>query len=148
MNILEYKGYHTKLECSIEDGVIYGKIEGIRDLVTFECETVSEAEAAFHEAVDDYLAFCREVGKEPEKEYKGQFNVRIEPELHKAAAVLAYKRNLSLNALVEEAIQEKVTGKTKAELHFHIEQIMPGYEFSKMGEMETMMRGVSYGAKS
>ena len=58
-------------------------LEGINDLVDFECEDLKGVEKEFHEAVDDYLEFCKEVGKEPDKEYKGTFNVRISPELHK-----------------------------------------------------------------
>lgn len=78
-NILEYKGYHTKIEFDSEELVLRGKIEGINDLVNFECENIQDIEKEFHEAVDDYLEFCKEVGKE----YKGSFNVRINPQLHK-----------------------------------------------------------------
>lgn len=76
-NILEYKGYHTKIVFNSADFVLRGKIEGINDLVDFECEDVKDVEKEFHAAVDDYLQFCEEVGKTPEKEYKGTFNVRI-----------------------------------------------------------------------
>ena len=64
-----------------------------------------EVEREFHEAVDDYLEFCKEVGKEPDKEYKGTFNVRISPELHKKLVNVAMKNGDSLNASVEKAIQ-------------------------------------------
>ena len=76
-NILEYKGYHTKVEVDMESMVAYGKIEGINDLVTFETKNLSEVTKEFENAVDDYLEFCKEVGKAPDKEYKGTFNVRI-----------------------------------------------------------------------
>jgi len=66
-NILEYKGYSTKVEVSIEGQVLYGKIEGIKDLVNFECENANEVEVAFRQAVDDYLTFCKEIGKEPNR---------------------------------------------------------------------------------
>ena len=147
-NILEYKGYHTRVECSLEDGVLFGKIEGIRDLVTFECDSIPEAEAEFHKAVDDYLEFCAEVGKEPEKEYKGQFNVRIAPELHRRLAIEAFKADVSMNTYVEEAIKEKVEGKNKTELHFHIERPkLAGYDFAGTMVNTSKMRAVSYGAK-
>ena len=90
-NVLEYKGYHTKVEFDSEELVLRGKIEGINDLVDFECEDSKEVEREFHEAVDDYLEFCKEVGKEPDKEYKGTFNVRIAPALHKRLANAAMK---------------------------------------------------------
>ena len=88
-NVLEYKGYYTKVEYSAEDQVLFGKIEGIKDLVSFECEKLGDVEMEFHEAVDDYLAFCKDLGESPDKPYKGQFNVRIPPELHRKAAIAA-----------------------------------------------------------
>ena len=71
-NVLEYKGYHTKVEYIAENNILYGKIEGINDLVTFEASDLSSVEKEFHEAVDDYLAFCEAIGQPPEKEYKGK----------------------------------------------------------------------------
>lgn len=109
-NIFEYKGYHTKIEFDAVDLVLRGKIEGISDLVNFECESMQEIENEFHTAVDDYLAFCEEVGKTPEKEYKGSFNIRISPDLHRKLAMLASKNGESLNSAVESAITEYVQG--------------------------------------
>lgn len=116
-NILEYKGYHTKVEFDSEEFVLRGKIEGINDLVNFECEDIKDVEKEFHEAVDDYLEFCKEVGKEPDKEYKGTFNVRISPELHKRLVNVAMKNGDTLNASVEKAIQEYVSEEHKTEKH-------------------------------
>ena len=103
-NILRYKNYMTIIEFSAEDGLLFGKIEGIGDLVNFMGENAKEIERAFHEAVDDYLEFCKEVGKEPEKPYRGSFNVRISPNLHRAAAVRAKESGVSLNRFVETAL--------------------------------------------
>ena len=64
--MLRYKGYCTNAEYDEEGKVWHGKIEGIKDLVTFESESSEEIEKEFHAAVDDYLEFCKEVGKEPE----------------------------------------------------------------------------------
>ncbi|MCD7844935.1 MAG: type II toxin-antitoxin system HicB family antitoxin [Oscillospiraceae bacterium] len=108
-NILEYKGYHARVEFDADDLVLRGRIEGITDFVDFECDDVHDLEREFHQAVDDYLAFCREVGKEPEKEYKGTFNVRISPELHKKLAVVALQNGDTLNGSVEKAIQKYVS---------------------------------------
>ena len=79
-----------------------------RDLINFECEDIKDLETEFHEAVDAYLEFCEEVGKEPEKEYRGTFNVRISPELHKKLAITAMKNGDTLNTSVEKAISEYV----------------------------------------
>ena len=108
-NILEYKGYHTKVEFDTETYTLRGKIEGINDLVNFESKDASKIEQEFHDAVDDYLEFCEEIGKTPDKEYKGTFNVRITPELHKKLALKAYENGESLNATVEKAIREYLT---------------------------------------
>jgi predicted HicB family RNase H-like nuclease len=103
-NVLEYKGYIGSVEFSSEDRVFFGKVVGINDLITFEGESVQELEGAFHEMVDDYLQTCKQLGKEPEKTYKGTFNVRLPSELHKKAALLASRRNLSLNQFVKFAL--------------------------------------------
>ena len=108
-NILEYKGYHAKIEFDSEDLVLRGKIEGIKDLVNFESTDISTVEEEFHAAVDDYLEFCKDVGKEPDKEYKGTFNIRISPDLHKRLAIVAMQNGDTLNATVEKAIVNYVT---------------------------------------
>ena len=107
-NTMEYKGYHTKIKFYSESMTLRGKIEGINDYVDFEASDISSVEAEFHAAVDDYLEFCKEVGKKPEKEYKGTFNVRISPELHRKIALCALKEDCSLNSAVENAIREFV----------------------------------------
>lgn len=103
--IMEYKGYRARVEFDTDNSLLFGKIEGISDLVTFESKNLSETRKEFEEAVDGYLEFCKEVGKKPDKEYKGTFNVRISPKLHKELAVLAYENDESLNQSVEKAIQ-------------------------------------------
>jgi predicted HicB family RNase H-like nuclease len=107
-NALEYKGYFSSVIFSNEGNCFFGKILGINDLVTFEGTTVQEIKAAFQEAVDDYLLMCEQAGKEPEKVYKGSFNVRIDPELHKKASILAQAEHISLNQFIELSVAEKV----------------------------------------
>lgn len=104
-DVLEYKGYHGSVHFSSGDEVFYGKLMAIDDLVNFEGASVKDLKKAFHEAVDEYLETCKELGKEPNKTYKGSFNVRISTDLHKAAAVYAAMNNISLNDLVKTAIQ-------------------------------------------
>lgn len=108
-SVLEYKGYHTRIEFDAESLVLRGKIEGIKDFVDFESADLLGIENEFHAAVDDYLQFCEEIGKEPDKEYKGSFNVRISPELHKALVITALKNGETLNGTVEKAISEYVS---------------------------------------
>ncbi len=115
-NILEYKGYYAKVEYSSEDKVLFGKIEGINDLVNFESESTEGIEREFQDAVDDYLEFCKDVGKEPDKVYKGTFNVRISPELHKKTALIALKNGDSLNRTIEKALEEYTKNTTRTEV--------------------------------
>jgi predicted HicB family RNase H-like nuclease len=103
-DILEYNGYYASLHFSSEDEVFYGKLLGIDDLVNFEGASVKELKKAFHESVEDYLETCKELGKEPNKTYKGTFNVRITTDLHKEAANFAAIHNISLNDFVKTAI--------------------------------------------
>ena len=104
-NTMEYKGYVGSVEFSEEDGLFYGKVMGIRALISYEGTTAHELVDDFHGAVEDYLALCEAEGKEPEKAYKGSFNVRISPELHKQAAIFATTHGISLNSFVENALR-------------------------------------------
>ena len=104
MSMLSYKGYQGSVIFSDEDSVFHGKILAISDRITYEGESVESIRISFQEAVDDYLDVCALLGKEPEKVYKGSFNVRIAPVLHKHLAVYAAANGKTLNSTVEEAI--------------------------------------------
>ena len=95
-------------EYSAEDRIFYGTILGISDMVDFQSENSKDLEEEFHKAVDEYLEFCKEIGKEPQKEYNGLFNVRIPPELHRQLSQLAQAEGVSLNKAVEQAIRAMV----------------------------------------
>jgi len=107
-DVLTYKGFIGTVHFSAEDKVFHGKIEGIDDLVTFEGHSVEELIKAFHNEVDDYIALCKEMGKEPIRSYKGSFNVRISPEMHRKAVEKATKKGLSLNQFVQKAIEKEL----------------------------------------
>ena len=109
---MEYKEYYAKIEYSSEDDIFFGSIIGIDDSITFEGNSISELKKAFHKAVDDYLDMCQKIGKEPQKYYKGSFNVRISPEIHRKADLLARSKKMSLNKFVENAINEKTKQET------------------------------------
>ena len=105
-NTMEYKGYVGSVEFSEEDALFYGKVLGIRALISYEGTNAAELVTDFHGAVDDYLELCAQSGTEPEKAYKRSFNVRISPELHKQAVIAAMSHNMSLNSFVETSIQQ------------------------------------------
>ena len=110
-NVLSYKDFIGSINFSASDSLFFGKIEGVNDLVTFEGQSVDELVKAFHEAVDDYIVLCENVGKEPRKSYKGSFNVRTTPEIHRKAAELATINGISLNQLVHHALKKEVETK-------------------------------------
>ena len=102
---MEYKGYHARIEYSAEDETFVGRVIGITDTLLFDGGSVEELTDMFHQSVDDYLASCAEIGKAPEKEYRGSFNVRLSPELHRRAAIAAEGRSLTLNQFMNEAVK-------------------------------------------
>ncbi len=107
-DVLTYRGFIGSVHFSAEDTVFYGKIEGVGDLVTFEGQSVEELIKAFHAEVNDYICLCKEQGKEPLKSYKGSFNVRISPEMHKKAVTKAKIIGISLNQFIQHAIEKEL----------------------------------------
>ena len=108
MKNLEYKGYTGSIEYSKEDGLLYGRVLGIQGLISYEGTTGKELEADFIAAIDSYIADCKQESVAPEKPFKGSFNVRISPKLHRRAALLALEDKMSLNSFVAESIRERI----------------------------------------
>lgn len=104
MTAMSYKEYLGSAEVSVEDGILHGRLLGIRDLVTYEADTPAALRSAFVEAVDEYLADCTEQGRRPDRPYKGSLNVRIGPELHRSFALEAMQRHLTLNELIVQRL--------------------------------------------
>ncbi len=111
--MMEYKGYFAKVEFDDDDNIFHGEVINLRDVITFEGETVIELKKAFQNSVDDYLDFCAERGEDPEKPYSGKFVVRVEPEIHKNITVEARKSGKSLNVWVCDAISKALKNTTK-----------------------------------
>ncbi|CEK10133.1 type II toxin-antitoxin system HicB family antitoxin [Legionella hackeliae] len=94
-NMLKHKGYYGSIEFDSEDLIFYGKLEFINSLISYEGETAKEIDKAFKEAVEDYLISCKDRGIEPEKPFKGSLNVRIGPERHEKATLMAKEMGCS-----------------------------------------------------
>lgn len=107
-DILKHEGFIGSLHFSAADNCFFGRIEGIDDLITFEGQDVDGLKNAFFEAVADYKALCSLANKHLQKSYKGSFNVRIAPELHKKAVKTSLMLGISLNQLVQKAIEKEV----------------------------------------
>lgn len=91
-SVMKYKGYIGSVEFSEEDQIFYGKVLGIHALISYEGESAKELIQDFHDPVDDYLELCVEKRIEPEKAYKGSFNVRISPDFHRSIAYPCHSR--------------------------------------------------------
>jgi predicted HicB family RNase H-like nuclease len=107
-DVLNYKGFIGSVHFSADDNVFFGKLEGINDLVTFEGETVKELTDAFHFVVEEYIKDCEKENIATEKSYKGSFNVRLTPELHRRIAISAKMRGESINKFVSEVLSQSV----------------------------------------
>ena len=102
--MMKHKGYTGEAWGDPDADVIRGRVIGLKDVITFQGETVEEARAEFVESVDDYLACCAERGEKPEKPFSGKLLVRLDPSLHRELAMTVEKAGMSLNALVVEAL--------------------------------------------
>lgn len=107
-NTIEYNGYIGTIEYSQEDKCFFGKIDMINDLVTFEATNANDLEENFKNAVDEYIETCKQLGREPQKAFKGVFNVRTGSELHMAAVRNALKMGVSLNSYIKSLIEKDV----------------------------------------
>ena len=140
--LMEYLGYHASVEYDPEDRIFIGKVCGITDSLNFHGTTVDELENMFHQSIDNYLELCKELGKKPDKEYKGSFNVRISPELHKQGSIKATENKLTLNQFVARALEEALEPRKETETIFCIpytvkkDNWLPTVDMDKMYQAE------------
>jgi predicted HicB family RNase H-like nuclease len=107
---MKYRGYTGVVEFDEESGSLYGRVIGLRDVITFQGESVAGVTQAFRDSVDDYLEFCAKRGRAPDKPYSGQFVLRIDPGLHRALSHAAEEKGQSLTSLVEETLAARFLG--------------------------------------
>ncbi len=105
-NTMTYNGYAGTVEYSEDDDVLFGRLTGIDDIITYEGESIQELRKAFTEAVDDYLEHCRQIGKKPEKPFSGKFTLRIPPEVHARLATQAKAMGKSLNQYAADILAQ------------------------------------------
>ena len=106
-DVMEYNGYHAKVEYDSQDRIFVGTVIGLNDILGFHGTSVDELAASFKNCIDNYLECCKMAGKTPEKEFRGMFNVRTTPESHREAAMYAEIDGKTMNQYVSEAIKEK-----------------------------------------
>ena len=107
-DILKYKGFIGSVHYAAEDRVLYGRVEGVNDLITFEGSTVDELEKGFKYMVDKHIEDCTSNNVPIEKSYKGNLNIRLSPKLHKVAAYNASLKGVSLNQYINDAIRKEI----------------------------------------
>lgn len=110
MNTMTYKGYAAKIEYSDEDQCLVGHVAGIRDVIGFHADNVADLRKAFEEAVDDYLAYCVERGREPLRPASGKISLRIPPEIHSAINVAAEVSGKSVNQWINDTLIKAAHG--------------------------------------
>ena len=108
-SLMEYEGYHAKIEFDQEDQIFVGHVLGINDSINFHGQSVQELTIEFRNSVNNYVDSCVQMGKEPEREFKGSFNVRIKPEQHKKVALHAANEGITINQFVSRAIDDELS---------------------------------------
>ena len=106
--MLEYKGYTGCVEFDSEKDIFHGEVENLRDVITFQGSSVAELRQAFQDSIDNYLAMCAERREQPEKPYSGKYVVRIDPEMHRDAAIAAAKQGKTMDQWTSDAIREAI----------------------------------------
>ena len=110
MNTMEYKGYGGSVEFSREEGILFGRVLGIRHVIDYEGESIGELERDFHHAVDSYLSVCKEEGIRPEKPRSGKLLLRLPADVHAGLAHVAETTGQSANQLIVDAVRVQYLG--------------------------------------
>ncbi|MCK5328013.1 MAG: type II toxin-antitoxin system HicB family antitoxin [Candidatus Latescibacteria bacterium] len=103
---MEYKGYLSRIEFDDEASVFHGEVINIRDVITFQGNSVGELRTAFEDSVEDYLAFCSERGEEPDEPFSGRFTVRLRPEQHRQVVLAAERAGKNIELWTTEVIAQ------------------------------------------
>lgn len=106
MKPMTYKGYAARIEYSDEDGCFVGRILGIRDIITFDGESVKEVRKMFQAALDFYLETCARRGESPDKPHSGKLMLRVSPSVHASVALAAESSGKSINQWAGEVLDE------------------------------------------
>lgn len=112
--MMEYKGYVARIEFDDSSDAFHGQVINLRDVITFQGVSVTQLRQAFRESVDDYLDYCALRKEDPEKPFSGRFLVRIDPDLHRRAAVAAGRAGESLNAWVARSMERNLANATSS----------------------------------
>jgi predicted HicB family RNase H-like nuclease len=116
-SVLLYKGYTGRVEIDLDAGLLFGRVLDITDVITFQGATVEEARQAFADSIDDYLAYCEELGQQPERPFSGKILFRTTPERHHRIFVAATQAGKSINAWIDEVLAAAAETATLDRIH-------------------------------
>lgn len=106
MGYLRYQGYMGSVEFNEKEGCLQGHVQGMRDeLLNYKGKSVAELEKKFKNAIDKYLLKCQKKGEAAKRPYNGPLNVRLGPDLHFRAAMMAEKMGRTINSLIKESVE-------------------------------------------
>lgn len=111
MNTMTYKGYSAGMEYDAEDEILVGRVMDVADIIVFHGASVAEFQAAFHQAIDDYLAACEKLDQAPDKPASGRLMLRIDPRIHASALRRAAREGLSLNKWAAKVLDQATRGR-------------------------------------
>ena len=112
-DLMTYKNYRAAISFSFEDNLFIGEVIGLNDSLNFHGCSIDELEKSFRDCIENYLDLCAKIGKEPEKEFTGCFNVRTSSDIHRKAVLYAAEHGITLNQAVCRAM-ESFFGKKNA----------------------------------
>ena len=112
--MIEYKGYTATVEYDPDEESFRGRVANVRDVISFYGRSVEDLKRQMKASIDDYLEFCAEQGVEPAKPFSGRFNVRMDPDTHRAVAMAAASSGRSMNDWVVEKLQEATRDEAEA----------------------------------
>ena len=109
MSSMIHRSYTARIDYDERDNIFVGRLLGIRAIIGFHANNVADLRTEFEKAVDDYIAECDERGVKPEKPASGKLLLRISPEVHGRAMVVAQASGKSLNQWVADVLERAVT---------------------------------------
>jgi len=103
---MEYKGYVGTVEFDEEAEIFHGEVINLKDIITFQSDSVEGLKKEFRDSVDDYLEFCGDRNEPPEKPFSGKLTLRLNPELHRKLYIRSRREKKSLNHWIAEALEQ------------------------------------------
>jgi len=117
--MMEYKGYVGQVSFDDDADLFHGEVVNTRDVITFQGQSVEEIRQAFHESIDEYLQWCKERNKVPDKPFSGKLIIRIPPALHRSIFLSANQEGKSINKWIEEHLASSFSLSSENPINYH-----------------------------